>query len=176
MNISMRNHSAGFSMIEVLVSIIIIAVGILGMVALQSKAIPYTQDSAQRNTAIMLVDDLVDIIRTAGSCTTANGCVVPPGSSFATVATCVPTPASLSNQIGCWAAQAGRALPGGTGLLASSFYICRSATPRDVTSCGTATNTEIEIQVAWTVKSSAECLDSQSSGTTCTYRIRTRLQ
>lgn len=176
------NRSGGFSMIEVLVSLLITVIGVLGMVALQSKSIPYTQDSVQRNTAIMLVDDLVDIIRTAGSCTTANSCITPPGASFPTApASCNPTPTTLSGQIGCWAVQAGKALPGGTDLLAKSFYICRSAVPGDVTAtaCGTTTetNTEVEIQVAWTVKTAAECMDAKvtSTSTTCTYRIRTRL-
>ena len=175
---NLRCHqSAGFSMIEVLVSLIITVVGVLGMVALQSKAIPYTQDSAQRNTAIMLVDDLVDMIRTAGSCTSANGCVKPPGSSFATEpAICNPTPAALSAQIACWAAQAGRALPGGKDLLSSSFYICQSLQPGNTAACSSAAGAEIEIQVAWTVRSAGDCMDTSSSGTTCTYRLRTRLQ
>ena len=183
MNSYPHSRHAGFSLIEVLVSLLITMVGVLGMVALQSKAIPYTQDSAQRNTAIMLGDDLVDIIRTAGSCTSGNGCVVPPGTSFPDEpASCNPTPAALSAQIGCWAAQAGRALPGGLDLLATSFYICRSNVPKDATasSCATdsAVNTEVEIQIAWTVKSAAECMDASVTGTntTCTYRIRTRLQ
>jgi len=131
----------------------------------------------------MLADDLVDIIRTAGTCTTANNCVVPPGSGFpAPPTSCNPTPTALSGQIGCWAAQAGRALPGGTALLGSAFYICQSVTPGDTTSsaCGSssAINTEIEIEVAWTVKSAAECMDPNVTGTntTCTYRIRTRLR
>lgn len=179
MNNCTRHHSAGFSMIEVLVSLLITVIGVLGMVALQSKAIPYTQDSVQRNTAIMLVDDLVDIIRTVGSCTSTNGCLTPPGSSFpAPPDSCSPTPATLSGQIGCWAAQAGRALPGGTALLNTSFYICRSATPGDTSACSSAStlSSEIEIQVAWTVKTAAECMDSNVTGisTTCTYRIRTR--
>ncbi|MDH0747932.1 type IV pilus modification protein PilV [Pseudomonas sp. GD03842] len=182
MNVSAPSTTRGFSMIEVLVSLIIIAIGVLGMVALQSKAIPYTQDSTQRNTAIMLADDLIDIIRTAGSCTTANGCVVAPGASFPNPPdNCSPSPATLSGQIGCWADQAARALPGAKSLLSSSFYICRSVTPGDVTTsaCGTssATNSEIEIQIAWTVKTAADCMDANvtGTGTTCTYRIRTRL-
>lgn len=178
MNSFVPGRSDGFSMIEVLVSLLITAVGVLGMVALQSKAIPYTQDSVQRNTAMMLADDLVDIIRTTGSCTTANNCVTAPGADFPSKpGSCNPTPATLSGQIGCWADQAKRALPGADKLLNTSFYICRSTSPRDTSACGTAANSEIEIQMAWTVKSAAECMDKDVSGTdtTCTYRIRTRL-
>lgn len=167
-------------MIEVLVSLLIIVIGVLGMVALQSKAIPYTQDSVQRNTAIMLADDLVELIRASGSCTTTNGCIKPPGSDFPAVpAKCVPTPATLSQQLGCWSVQAGKALPNAPALLNGSFYICRSVKPGDVssTACGTdnVLNTEIEIQVAWSAKTTADCMDSSASNSICTYRIRTRL-
>lgn len=170
----------GFSMIEVLVSLLITVIGVLGMVALQSKAIPYTQDSVQRNTAMMLTDDLVEMIRTAGSCTASNSCLKPPGTDFpASPANCVPTPTTLSQQLGCWKAQAAKALPGASDLLKNSFYICRSVKPGDVGSaaCGTDStlNTEIEIQVAWAVKNNADCMDANAKNSICTYRIRTRL-
>ncbi|RAU44904.1 MULTISPECIES: type IV pilus modification protein PilV [unclassified Pseudomonas] len=183
MNLASFRNSAGFSMIEVLVSLIVIAVGVLGMVALQSKAIPYTQDSVQRNAAIMLVDDLVEIIRAApADCTTANGCLTPPGTNFPAVpSSCVPTPAALADQIGCWTARARAVLPGVTNaLLASAFYICKSASPGVTTSCTTSstTNAELEIQVAWTVKSAADCMTGSTSTLegTCTYRLRTRIR
>ncbi|MFK3799912.1 type IV pilus modification protein PilV [Pseudomonas sp. NPDC088444] len=183
MNLAARHRSAGFSMIEVLVSMIIIAVGVLGMVALQSKAIPYTQDSVQRNTAIMLVDDLVEIIRSApADCTTANSCLIGPGTNFPdTPSSCMPTPTALADQIGCWKARAIAALPGVTdALISSTFYICKTATPGVTTSCTTSstTNAELEIQVAWTVKSGADCMAGSTSTTagTCTYRLRTRIK
>lgn len=182
MNISARGRDAGFSMIEVLVSLIITVVGVLGMVALQSKAIPYTQDSTQRNTAIMLVDDLVEIIRSApADCTTANACLTAPGSSFPAVpTTCIPTPIALADQIGCWTARASAALPGAGSLLTSTFYICKTSTPGDVSSCTTSssTNAELEILVAWTVKSAADCMTGSTVTTpgTCTYRLRTRVK
>jgi type IV pilus assembly protein PilV len=185
MNIFNRHRCGGFTMIEVLVSLIIIVIGVLGMVALQSKAIPYTQDSVQRNTAIMLVDDLVEIIRSAPQdCGTANACLKAPGASFTTPSvTCIPTPTALSDQIGCWAQRAGAALPGASSLLAtSSFFICRSLVPGDegTSSCATTNtnNTDLEIQVAWTVKSAAECLNGNAATAAgvCTYRLRTRVQ
>ncbi len=178
-----RGRSAGFSMIEVLVSLLITVVGVLGMVALQSKAIPYTQDSVQRNTAIMLVDDLVEIIRSApADCTTANSCLKAPGASFPDAASdCTPSPSALSEQIGCWASRASTMLPGADSLLASdSFYICKTPKPGDVSACTTSstTNADLEIQVAWTVKNAADCMTGASITTpgTCTYRLRTRIK
>jgi type IV pilus assembly protein PilV len=182
MTLSARHRAAGFSMIEVLVSLIIIVIGVLGMVALQSKAIPYTQDSVQRNTAIMLVDDLVEIIRSAPQdCTTDNGCLIAPGTAFPAVpTTCTPTPTALADQIGCWTARVRAALPGADTLLTSTYYICKTATPGVVTSCTTSStaNPELEILVAWTVKSAAECMSGSTStiAGVCTYRLRTRIR
>jgi len=168
--------SSGFSMIEVLVSLLVIVVGVLGMVGLQSKAIPYTQDSAQRNTAIMLADDLVELIRSNPNCATLGSCQKLPGASFPSApAACIPTPTSFNDQVGCWAVQAGNALPGASTLLTSGFYVCNSTTPGDVTTTSCSTGNEIEIQLSWTVKTAGDCMDPLNSTTTCTYKIRTRL-
>lgn len=182
MNNCTRHHSAGFSMIEVLVSLLITVIGVLGMVALQSKAIPYTQDSVQRNAAIMLADDLVEIIRSASTdCTADNSCLIAPGSHFPAVPlSCKPTPIALADQIGCWTARAAAALPGAASLLTSTFYICRTSAPGVVTSCtsNAANNPDLEIKVAWTVKNAADCMtggDSATTTGTCSYTLRTRV-
>lgn len=179
-----RTRSAGFSMIEVLVSLLIIVVGVLGMVALQSKAIPFTQDSTQRNTAMMLVDDLVEIIRTSNlDCATSNSCIKAPGAGFpAPPSSCIPTPVLLADQIGCWAARASAALPGANGLLSGSFFICRSVVAGDETpnACATTStdNTDVEIQVAWAVKQASDCMtgNAAAGAGVCTYRLRTRVK
>ena len=58
------DDSQGFSLIEVLVALVLIATGMLGMLALQSKSIQYTQDSVNRNLAITLSNDLLEMMRT----------------------------------------------------------------------------------------------------------------
>lgn len=169
------SKSSGFSMIEVLVSLLIIVIGVLGMVGLQSKAIPYTQDSVQRNTAIMLADDLLELIRSNPNCGTIGSCQKLPGASFPGVpSACIPTPTSFNNQVGCWAVQAGNALPGASTLLTSGFYVCNSSIPSDITTASCGTGNEIEIQLAWTVKAAGDCMDPSNNSTTCTYKIRTR--
>lgn len=55
--------NAGFSLIEVLVTLLLTTLGILGMVALQANGVIYTQDSIHRNAAIELSNDLAAIIR-----------------------------------------------------------------------------------------------------------------
>ena len=53
----------GFSLIEVLMALLLTTVGVLGMVALQGRSIQYTQDAVQRNTAVELANDLIEIVR-----------------------------------------------------------------------------------------------------------------
>ncbi|MGV8919204.1 MAG: type IV pilus modification protein PilV [Pseudomonas sp.] len=169
--------SSGFSMIEVLVSLLIIVIGVLGMAGLQSKAVPYTQDSVLRNNAIMLADDLIELIRSSSFDGTSNykSFQKPVGSAFPTPqVSCVPTPASIPDRLGCWAAQAATMLPTTPTQLLNSFYICWSATPGDANAAICPGGSEVEIQLAWTVKPGA-CLDGSSTATTCTYKIRTRL-
>lgn len=58
------NRAKGFSLIEVLVALVLTTIGVLGMVALQSKAVIYTSDAAARDTAVTLVNELIEIMRT----------------------------------------------------------------------------------------------------------------
>ena len=54
---------AGVSLIEVLVSIIIVAVGLLGLAGLQARAVNAEFESYQRSQALILVSDMVERIR-----------------------------------------------------------------------------------------------------------------
>lgn len=54
---------AGFSMIEVLVTIVIIAVGLLGLSGLQSKVSIMEMESYQRAQALTLLQDMEDRVR-----------------------------------------------------------------------------------------------------------------
>lgn len=168
---SVGNKSKGFSMIEVLVSLLLIVVGVLGMVAMQSKAIPYTQDSVQRNTAIMLAQDLLELIRTDPDHVTAY--VKALGTAFPTPGTaCVPTPTTPQDRVGCWGQRAMAALPGGTALGTGSFYICQNKNPGDASTC--TGGDSLEIQLAWTVKAGG-CMSNDATATTCKYQIRTKI-
>ncbi len=58
-----RCRQAGVSMIEFLVSILIFAFGMLGLVGLQSKTLSYGQISLYRSQATALSDDIFDRMR-----------------------------------------------------------------------------------------------------------------
>jgi type IV pilus assembly protein PilV len=55
-------YQSGFSMIEVLITLIIILVGLLGIAALQAKAQSLELESYQRAQALILMSDIVDRI------------------------------------------------------------------------------------------------------------------
>lgn len=173
----------GFSMIEVLITLLLISVGVLGMVAMQGRAIAYTQDSVQRNTAAMLAEDLMELLRanrdavldTDGVPRASSNYYKASNSDFPDPADeCLPTPTSASEQLGCWAEKASAALPGAADLLSSEFHICRSASPGNCSAGGSV----IEIRLAWSVKD-GECLDASAGEdadpNVCSYTLRAEI-
>ena len=181
-----RSEQSGFSMMEVLITLLLISISILGMVAMQAQSISFAQDSIQRNTAAMLAEDLMEMMRAdsirvldvAGLPRDQSDYYKAAGEAFpAEPASCSPLPAAAEERLGCWAARAQEALPDAAGLIEDDFHICRSATPNV---CG-ATGSAIEVQLAWRVKD-GDCLDVavdveayDYDGTICRYRLRAEL-
>lgn len=58
-----NRHQSGFTMLEVLISMVIIAFGLLGVAGLQAFALKNNQSAAQRNAAVLLAQDLADRVR-----------------------------------------------------------------------------------------------------------------
>lgn len=177
----------GFSLIEVLVALLLTTIGVLGMVALQGRSIQYTQDSVQRNTAVVLAGDLIEVIR-------ANPkelfSLAPPkfpmnsgmketsllykeaGEDFADREACVASPTRIAQTAkelrDCWADRAEALLPGGAELFKEHTYICRSSTPNTCDNKGSM----IEVRMAWQVREGACLDDSDLDSTICTYTVR----
>ncbi len=60
----MRPTQAGFSMLEILISIVIMVVGLLGFLGLQARAQVAEVEAYQRGQALILVQDMVDRLNT----------------------------------------------------------------------------------------------------------------
>jgi type IV pilus assembly protein PilV len=56
-------RASGFSLIEVMISILVLALGLLGLAALQTFGIKYSNQSYERTQATLLIDDVVDHMR-----------------------------------------------------------------------------------------------------------------
>lgn len=55
-----HRKNAGFSMIEVLITIVILMIGLLGLAGLQTKALTAQMEAYQRSQALILLKDMVD--------------------------------------------------------------------------------------------------------------------
>jgi len=60
---SVANHQGGFSMIEVLIALVVLAVGLLGLALLQTTNLRYTQSANLRTQAVNLGTELLDTMR-----------------------------------------------------------------------------------------------------------------
>lgn len=183
-------NNKGFSLIEVLVALLLTTIGVLGMVALQGRSIQYTQDSVQRNTAVELANDLIEIMRAnPGSLFEMAPPKFPMNSGIkdssiffkesgqalegrdACVTDATTIPKTAGELRDCWADAVEAKLPGGEEVFDSNVHICRSSTPGTCDDKGSM----IEVQLAWQTREGA-CLDSaDTDATVCTYTVRVEL-
>lgn len=62
-NNTLKKHQQGLTLIEVLIAMLILAVGLLGMASLQVRAVSDTSNSSLRSIAIFYANDMADRIR-----------------------------------------------------------------------------------------------------------------
>lgn len=62
-----RNGQSGFTLIEVMIAILVLAFGLLGFALLQTMNVRFTKSAQQRTVATNLAYELVDIMRTQRS-------------------------------------------------------------------------------------------------------------
>ena len=158
-------HSSGFSLVEVLITALLIGIGMLGMASLQSRAVGYTTEAVQRTTAAMLTNDLLELIRaTPGQWSSYLQADVPHPAS---AASCRLMPSHPSAQLGCWLEDIARLLPSSAELPGGTSYVCRASASG---TCG-GNGSVIEVQVAWK-GTHGQCPGAQNY---CLHRIRTDL-
>ncbi len=100
-----RKHH-GFSLIEVLVALFVLAIGLLGLAALQTTGLRFNHQSYQRTQATMLSYDIIDRIRANPMGLNAdNYDSVPPGpaGSYPDCIGATCTPAQMASyDVGTW--------------------------------------------------------------------------
>lgn len=107
-------QSAGFSLIEVLVSVLVLGSGILGMASLQLNALKYNQVAAVRSQATFLVYDITDRMR-------ANRTKAQAGSYDISLTASAPTGSGIvATDLQQWRAALDEQLPSGTGAVQRS--------------------------------------------------------
>jgi type IV pilus assembly protein PilV len=113
------NRTKGFTLIEVLVALVVVAMGLIGMAGIQGAAVKYTKSAEGRNHAVQLAYDIQDRIRTSRA-TLVNGGFASASSmqgvtcdrNFATTAV-----VQAEADVDMWRNQIACLLPGGQGSI-----------------------------------------------------------
>jgi type IV pilus assembly protein PilV len=71
-----RLGGAGFTLIEILVSMLLLAIGFLGLAAVQSKSLSETQNTQFRSKADILLRDIADRMRANAEAVTTGGYLI----------------------------------------------------------------------------------------------------
>lgn len=121
---SHRGHG-GFSLVEVLVAVVIFALGVLGLVRLQATAVKMSTDARQRAEASFLADQLVARMLISDPATAATFRHRPDGTT-----SCAPSGAASTNPVLLdWLAQVTATFPR---ALASEQQVLVTGSPPDI--------------------------------------------
>jgi type IV pilus assembly protein PilV len=149
-----RPESArGFTMLEVLISIVVIAFGLLGIAGLQAFALKNNQSAGQRMTTTMLANDMVERVWSsnrdfrplynapslASYQSPNSSCISPTGCSASQL---------VGNDLAEWQARLAASLPSGQGI------ICRDTSPDDgdnaaAPQCDDTANAPLVVKIWW---------------------------
>ena len=111
--IARRRSNSGFSIVEVLVALLVLAIGLLGLAALQAQGLRFNHDAYVRTQATHLAYDIIDRMR-ANRANAAAYTAPDPGLA------CDPTDATVNMDLSCWYETLDLALPGGDGLITTN--------------------------------------------------------
>ncbi len=106
------SRSGGFTLLEILIAMLVLAIGLLGIAAMQLRGLQYSHDAYIRSQISVLASDIADRIRL----NKANATSYVNNFSVATTRPtgCAMATASASNDLLCWHTQVFDALPPGS--------------------------------------------------------------
>ncbi|MEL0082879.1 MAG: type IV pilus modification protein PilV [Gammaproteobacteria bacterium] len=111
-----RHHrpADGFTLIEVLVTLLILSVGLLGLAGMIGQSLKFNQGGYTRSQATFLAYEIIDAMRADASNATDYAVAYDNGVNHV----CVTNPTSADNLVdatlGCWHERVAAELPGGT--------------------------------------------------------------
>ena len=104
----------GFTLIEVLITMLIMAIGLLSLAALQVKGLQYSTDAGMRNRINVISYDIIERIR-LNRTDAAHYIIATPYVLPATLPSCSETMGvDASNDLNCWQASLSQTLPPGS--------------------------------------------------------------
>jgi type IV pilus assembly protein PilV len=158
----MKRLTAGFTLVEAMISVLILSMGLLGVAALQTRSLSSSFTASQRSQAVLAATDMADRMRgnrLANDLTQAanyaniapsdNSCRERHYGHLHVVVSCTATELAADDLFD-WRAQVAALLPQGSGV------VCRDDTPNDGAAGAPAcsnTGGAYAIKVFWTEKS-----------------------
>lgn len=116
---SNASHQRGVGLIEVLVAVLVLTVGVLGLVGLQTRALQFSQESLLQSHAMMLAYEMTDRIR-ANKVTASDYAVLfgegVSSSNNCVTAACTPSQIALYD-LNQWKSNLDASLPSGDGQI-----------------------------------------------------------
>lgn len=111
----------GVGLIEILISLLMIAIGVLGLTTLQVNGLKNNRSSYYRTQATVLAYDIIDRMR-ANTTQASNGAyIIATGAASGSICTASCTPAQIATtDILEWKANMGSDLPSGDGAIATT--------------------------------------------------------
>lgn len=161
------NKQKGITLIEVLITLLVTTVGLLGLAALQLNALQATADSGQRSQAVWLMQDLVERMRANPKASDANyrqtvTCTTQPQQ-------CAPTPGNASSTIctaeqmayfDLWEAQCSRAAANSNDVYSSRDALLAVAGKSNIISL--SASGDMSATAEWFYKGSAKDVTTSS--------------
>jgi type IV pilus assembly protein PilV len=118
-----RQH--GFSLLEVLIALLVLAIGLLGLATLQTVGLKLNQESYLRSQAVLIAYDIIDRIRANPVAKSAGSYNSVASSDTYTAPTCTGAVSCSTSDIATydlanWKARIAAILPMGTGTISTS--------------------------------------------------------
>jgi type IV pilus assembly protein PilV len=105
-NDQVANRTSGFTMIEVLIALAVLAIGLLGLAALQTTGLRLNNQSIQHTQAVLLAQEFLDRVRANGDCLSDGGCAYDSVNGFTgTIATPGPYNCVITAMPNCSSSQ-----------------------------------------------------------------------
>lgn len=105
-------RTAGFSLLEVLVALLVLSIGLLGLAMLQVKGMQFNSDAYLRTQATILAYDIIDRMRANKGAAANYAVTAPPTGTIPNCDSSSCSPAQLATyDLSRWYAALGQSLP-----------------------------------------------------------------